>query len=645
MILILAVAFFSMSAQALTPAQIVQQQKMIQQQQEQQRQMEQNRQEIQEAKRIRKAREEEGVLPKTAEPAPGMISSEEPDTCPRLDKVEVSGNRIFSNRFLDEQIFKKYQGKCLNRANMAALQNEIMALYVDKGYTLARVYFDLKKMNLIGNEKTLFIVIEEGKVDRVYMDETIEGEKKAISAARQKQLRRQAFFAFPFAEGNTFNLRDFEQGLDQMNRLQSNNATMDIKPGRDIHKAGYSDIHITNNRQKRTTFFSFDLDNTGTRSTGQNMASVSVNQDNLFDVNDNIYLKYSQDIMFDRDKRYNQLFYGNVSVPFGYWTLNASLNYSKYKSTVNGMYTSFHLTGDTLTGTASIDRVLWRNKFFKTNLGVGLEVKDVKSYVRDVKSQVGSRLASNYNIYWNNIIYTPMGTLILKPSYERGLDWFGSKEDPDDILKTEPHLQYDMVKLYGYYNTQINIPMLTTTKGVDQSGEEVEVRDKLPITYTLSFDSQYSFNPLYGTNQFSVGGLYTVRGFKEGNISGDSGYYIRNDVRVSTRHLLPESVLKADFMNWGAEEEMSLAQALARTYLSVFYDYGFVKNKYDWTGDIYNSQSGYMSGTGAGLNYYGKYLNWSLSYAFALHSPDYMQTRDGVKKEKHNVYWRASVNF
>lgn len=40
-----------------------------------------------------------------------------------------------------------------------------------------------------------------------------------------------------------------------------------------------------------------------------------------------------------------------------------------------------------------------------------------------------------------------------------------------------------------------------------------------------------------------------------------------------------------------------------------------------------------MSGTGIALNYYGKYLNWSLTYAKALRAPQYLQTRDGIKKK------------
>ena len=96
----------------------------------------------------------------------------------------------------------------------------------------------------------------------------------------------------------------------------------------------------------------------------------------------------------------------------------------------------------------------------------------------------------------------------------------------------------------------------------------------------------------------------------------------------------------------GKNTRLSINDALSRTYLGIFYDYGYTKDKYSDSSDKqYNSQSGYMSGTGVALNYYGKYLNWSLIYAKALRSPQYLQTRDGIKKENHSLYWRISGRF
>jgi hemolysin activation/secretion protein len=52
-----------------------------------------------------------------------------------------------------------------------------------------------------------------------------------------------------------------------------------------------------------------------------------------------------------------------------------------------------------------------------------------------------------------------------------------------------------------------------------------------------------------------------------------------------------------------------------------------------------------MTGAGAGLYYSGKYLNWSLLYAWTLNAPEYLQTRDAVQKEEQSIYWRFAVHY
>lgn len=45
------------------------------------------------------------------------------------------------------------------------------------------------------------------------------------------------------------------------------------------------------------------------------------------------------------------------------------------------------------------------------------------------------------------------------------------------------------------------------------------------LTYQARIGAQYGFDSLYSENQFSIGDEYTVRGFKGGAASGDSGAY------------------------------------------------------------------------------------------------------------------------
>jgi hemolysin activation/secretion protein len=78
----------------------------------------------------------------------------------------------------------------------------------------------------------------------------------------------------------------------------------------------------------------------------------------------------------------------------------------------------------------------------------------------------------------------------------------------------------------------------------------------------------------------------------------------------------------------------------------LFIDYGYVSDKNEDIYDKeYNSASASMAGCGITLGYSGKYLMMTLTYARGLHSPDYLQTRDGLKKEKEALYWRIGANW
>lgn len=614
--------FKSSFANSITEQQLLNQQRIFQQQQEQRRLEEQNKLQIQKAKQIRESKiKKDEIEDKGCKVGDTNCES---GKCLRFGKIEVSGNESFSNRYIKRKILNKYIGRCINKDNIESILNSLTRLYINKGYATVIVYFDISKLK---SENKFIFIIEEGMVNDIIIN-NIPIKKEISNQAKENHIseekfdifidnlwknyqefrsKSQVFTAFPFIEGKIFNLRDIEMGLDQLNRLSSNNAKLYIKEAKNKN-GNYSDV-VVNNIKFNGTFLDFSVDNSGNKSTGENLFNITLNQDNLIGINDNLYLRYTQDLDTENGRKYNKLFYGNISAPLGYWTFTASLSYSKYLTTINGFYTTFDTSGSTLTQYYNFDRAIYRSIPYMLNFGTNLEIKDTESFIKRTKSITGSRKSSNINFYLNNIIYTKLGTIIIKPSYQKGLKYFNSKEDTSDLLNIEPKLQYDLLKLYTYYNTKITLPSFK--------------KKMISLNYTMSFDSQYSFDTLYGTNQFSVGGEYTVRGFREQLISGDSGYYVRNDLRINLQQLF--------------------SNILAKTYLGIFYDYGYVRNKYKIAND--NSNSGYMAGTGLIFGYYGKQWNWSLTYAKALHSPDYSQTRDGLEKENYSLYWRFGGRF
>jgi hypothetical protein len=182
----------------------------------------------------------------------------------------------------------------------------------------------------------------------------------------------------------------------------------------------------------------------------------------------------------------------------------------------------------------------------------------------------------------------------------------GSAKEKSDLNADTQRAQFNSYGLYGLINNNFLLP-----------------KTQINLNHNLTFDSQISKNRLFNSEQMAIGGRYTVRGFAESSISGDSGYYIKNDLGANVFQLMP-NVIKNSFAT-------SLLQKLSA---GVFYDYGYVRNK------IVNDKTdeGYMSGGGARLNYNGEYFKVDLTYSKGLHSPQFLRNINHILEDNESIY-------
>ena len=121
------------------------------------------------------------------------------------------------------------------------------------------------------------------------------------------------------------------------------------------------------------------------------------------------------------------------------------------------------------------------------------------------------------------------------------------------------------------------------------------------LTYDMILHAQYNKTPLTLQDRFSIGGLYSVRGF-DGQMSlvGQKGLYIRNT--LSYNYINDHSI-----------------------YLAL--DGGAV---YSTTSKSEGSNK--LTGTGLGIkgnfNFLGTSLNYDLSASAPIHKPQYFKTSD-----------------
>lgn len=339
---------FSTAAWAQVPPSVLQNQNRIQQEQQRLLNEEFRRQELKNALQRPQAAE---TATTAEEKEPDLVSS-----CINIRKILVTGNEKVSDWAI-KSVTKKYKNTCMGLPQINQMMNEITDIYIKKGYVTSRAFLPMPQTRL--KKGILEIKVVEGKISK------FEGLSKL-----------QTLTAFPFLTGTILNLRDIEQGIDQLNRLASNSAKMEIKPD---DKNEYSKIEILN-EPKGTTRLTFFTDNAGLESTGETRFGIRAAQDNLLGLNEQINMSYANSPSKSSDHRDANYLTVGASIPFGYWTLNNNFSWSDYRTSFllyNG--DRFYSYGNSVTNSLSLDRLLARGQRYKISASGGLTYKGTKT--------------------------------------------------------------------------------------------------------------------------------------------------------------------------------------------------------------------------------------------------------------------------
>ncbi|MGR2855598.1 ShlB/FhaC/HecB family hemolysin secretion/activation protein [Erwinia sp. 1181_3] len=467
--LLLAGACFTLSAAMLSPADrdaVRQQQQQI---------LDQNQQQRDELERST-------ALPSAQPPRPVLPSA---GPCFRINTLRLTGVTLISPHH-QQQLLAPWQGSCLDMASISQLTHSISDWYISRGYITSRAF--IPEQDLSGGELTLAVL--EGKLQHIRLNG---------SPARELNM------AFPGLEGKILNLRDIEQGMEQINRLRTTPVQIEILPA---DQPGYSVVNLTATPEFPLSL-SAGFDNSGQKSTGTGQLSGSLTANNPLGLADRWFISGGRSSAFSR-ARDAQNFQAGVSVPYGYGLLDYSYSWSNYLSTINNNGFDWLSRGDTKTHRLGLYQGLYRNSDIKTGLSFGITHRISRNWLNDALLQSSSRKLSSLQIGINHTQKLGGGIATLNPMFTRGMPWFSAESDEGkngDLPKAE----FRKWSLNGSY--------------------------QLPVTQSLwwlsSFYGQWSPDRLYGSERLTLGGESSVRGFKEQYLSGDNGGYWRNELNYA----------------------------------------------------------------------------------------------------------------
>jgi len=268
----------------------------------------------QEQKRLRQEREQ--LLP-TIRPElklPEAVIKDGANTqnqaCVDIEAIDLKPADSLSTKQQSE-FFEPYLGTCISFNDINKILRDITAIFYNRGEITSRAVLDEQNIQ----DKQLEITIIEGRIEAL--------ESGSDSNITPLILNR----VMPTTEGDTLNLRDLEQGLDQLNRLSSNNAALSLNPG---NTPGGTNV-IVNNEPSSRIHGSLGINNSGQRATGERQRKATLTIDSPLGMADHLAISMQGDNVGEKFKKSASysVFY---ELPLGYWTLGLDLSYFEYTS-------------------------------------------------------------------------------------------------------------------------------------------------------------------------------------------------------------------------------------------------------------------------------------------------------------------------
>lgn len=403
------------------------------------------------------------------------------------------------------------QGRCLGANGINLVMKRIQNAIIQRGYITTRVLAEPQDLKRGMLELTV-----------------IPGRIRAVRFAEGTSERATWRTALPMAPGEILNLRDIEQALENMKRVPTAEADIQITPSEaQDAQPGESDLVI---RWKQDFPFrvSLSADDAGSKFTGKYQGSVTVSADHLLTLQDLFYVTFSQDLSGHTRAHGTQGNTVHYSLPFGYWLLGLTHSSYDYHQMVQGINQNYIYSGTSSNNDLRLSRVVWRDAVSKSTLGFRLWERESKNFTDDTEILVQRRRMAGWEISLAERVFIKDATLDASLAYRRGTSALGALTVPEESVT--PGAAHPRV--------------ITADLQLAAPFSLAEQR----LRYNGVLRMQWNDSPLVPQDRFSIAGRYTVRGFDgETLLSAERGWLVRNDLSVALGATGQELYLGIDY--------------------------------------------------------------------------------------------------
>jgi hemolysin activation/secretion protein len=485
------VVLFSLAVHAQTAPEVAARTNAEQQQQVEQRRDAQQREAAVAAPVVRSTAPAAGEYPVLPVETPcfriDTFHVEVPDTLPEADRVKgASALPMDRFAFLHEWL-QHYAGECVGKQGIDLLTKGLQDVILSRGYITTRVLLPTQDLS----KGALKFVLVPGVIRNLkFADAKTRGTWKT---------------AFPARDGDLLQLRDLEQGLEQMKRVPNQDATKEIVPGT---APGESDVVITAKRTKPWSLV-VSADNSGTDATGRYIGNVSLGLYNTLGLNDVLSAGYNQDLQFGNHDLGTHGWNASYAVPWGYWTGTLYGYTNTYYQQIAAVNQTFVSSGNAQTAGLKLERVIYRSQSDVSGVEFQLIKRFGASFIADTEIAQQYRDNSFVEAGLTNRHYFGAAQFDGTLAYRQGIGALDAMPD----TQNGPTYRFHMATLDANLSVPIAIAGQT-------------------FRYVGTLHGQFTNDELTYIDDLTIGSRYTVRGFSgETMLAAEKGFYWRNELQ------------------------------------------------------------------------------------------------------------------
>ncbi|WP_308021109.1 ShlB/FhaC/HecB family hemolysin secretion/activation protein [Neisseria bergeri] len=446
----------------------------------------------------------------TGETVNQLMGDDSSQPCFAINEVVLEGEhhtrfQFALKRALRETGFKA--GKCLHAGDINQIMSLAQNALIGRGYTTTRILAAPQDLNSGKLQLTLMPgYLRSIRINRSNDDQTHAGR---IAAFQNK---------FPTRSNDLLNLRDLEQGLENLKRLPTAEADLQIVPVEG--EPNQSDVVVQWRQRLLPYRVSVGMDNSGSEATGKYQGNITFSADNPFGLSDMFYVNYGRSIgnVPDETDSSGSLKKGGThnyalhySVPFGKWTWAFNHSGYRYHQAVAGLSAAYDYNGKSYNTDLGFNRLIYRDAKRKTHVGAKLWTRETQSYIDDAEITVQRRRTAGWLAELSHKEYIGNSTAQFKIAYKRGTGMSDALRAPEEAFGEGT----SRMKIWTA-SADVNTPF--------QIGKQL-------FAYDTSVHAQWNKTQLTSQDKLAIGGHHTVRGFDgEMSLSAERGWYWRNDL-------------------------------------------------------------------------------------------------------------------